>query len=183
MTEVPEDQVRDLERGAEEMEQGLGRLEGDIETAHERAAEQRERANPEAAAGDWQDESTAAHQGDDASEASRSLGEEDGEGGGVTAVADAPVHEAPEVTPGDERDSGEGEGDGDSGDERDSGDDGPSGSVSMDDVPVHEAEQVDPGGGEQRESGDSGGDEQRESGDSRRDDGESGRDPGAGDVP
>ena len=130
MTEVPEDQVRDLERGAEEMEEGLGRLEGDLETAHERADEQRERANPEAAAGDWQDESTAAHQGDDATEASRSPGEE--EGGGATAVADAPVHEATEVTPGGE----------DAGDD----DDAPSGSVPMGDVPVHEAEQVDPEG-------------------------------------
>ena len=101
MTEVPEDQVRDLERGAEQMEKELGRLEDDIETAHERADEQRERANPEAAAGDWQQESTAAHQGDDASEASRSPGDEDGEaeGGGSTAIADAPVHEAERVEP------------------------------------------------------------------------------------
>ena len=128
MTEVPEDQVRDLERGADEMEKELGRLEGDIETAHERADQQRERANPEAAAGDWQDESTAAHQGDDATDTSRSPGDEDGEGGGGTAVADAPVHEATEVSPGAEGSHEE------------------SGSVSMDDVPVHEAEQVEPEG-------------------------------------
>ena len=141
MTEVPEDRVRDLERSADEMEEGLEKLESHIETAHERADEQRERANPEAAAGDWQDESTAAHQGDDASEASRAPGEEGGDEGGGTAVADAPVHEATEVTPGEEQDAGD---DGPGGSAP--GDDGPGGSVSMDDVPVHEAEQVDPDG-------------------------------------
>ena len=101
MTEVPEDQVRDLEKGAEEMEKGLGGLEDDIGTARERADEQRERANPEAAAGDWQDESTAAHQGDDATDASRSPGEEDsGEAGGHSvSMDDVPVHEAEQVEP------------------------------------------------------------------------------------
>ena len=103
MTEVPEDRLRDLERGAEEREEGLGNLEGDIETAQERAAEHRERASPEAAAGDWQEESTAAHQGDDATEASRSPGSEDGDGDdgarGGGAIADAPVYEAEQVEP------------------------------------------------------------------------------------
>ncbi len=103
MTEVPEDQVRDLERGAEEMEEGLDRLEGDIETAQQRATEQRERANPEGAAGDWQDESTAAHQGDDASEGSRSPGDDDDRGGdqpaGSVSMDDVPVHDAERVEP------------------------------------------------------------------------------------
>ena len=110
MTEVPEDRVHDLEQGAAEMEEGLGQLESDIETAQERAAEQRERANPEAAAGDWQEESTGAHQGDDATEASRSPGDEDGgdEGGG-TGVAEAPVYEAEQVEPaGSDREDDEG---------------------------------------------------------------------------
>ena len=112
MTEVPEDQVRDLERGADEMEQGLGRLEDDIETAHDRAAEQRQRANPEAAAGDWQDESTAAHQGDDAAEGSRSPGREEGEASGddepsgSASLGDVPVHEAEQVEPRDRSDDG-----------------------------------------------------------------------------
>jgi hypothetical protein len=141
MTEVPEDQVRDLERGADEMEKELGRLEGDLSTAHDKAAEQRERANPEAAAGDWQEESTAAHQGDDATEASRSPGDEDG---GGTAVADAPVHEATEVTPGEA--SGEG-------DERD----------AVADAPVHEAEEVEPSGSAGDEGGDGEDDASRDS--------------------
>ena len=144
MTEGPEDQVHDLEREAEEMEEGLDKLEGDIETAQERAAEQRERANPEAAAGDWQEESTAAHQGDDATEASRSPGDDDDDGGedGGTAVADAPVYEAERVEPG----GGEGD-DEDAG----SGEDDARGSASLDDVPVHEAERVEPeGSGDER---------------------------------
>jgi hypothetical protein len=133
MTEVPEDRARDLERGAEEMEEGLGRLEGDIETAQERAAEQRERANPEAAAGDWQEESTAAHQGDDATEASRSPGDE---GGGDTAVAEAPVHEATQLEPRAEGSEAE--------DDESRRDEGPRGGVSIEDAPVHEAERVEP---------------------------------------
>ena len=138
MTEVPEDQVRDLERSADEMEEGLERLESHIGTAHERAAEQRERANPEAAAGDWQEESTAAHQGDDATDASRSPGDEGDGGGGGGAIAEAPVHEAEQVEPG-RSDSGSG---GDS--DEDDSDAERGGSVSMGDVPVHDAEQVDP---------------------------------------
>lgn len=128
MTEVPEDQVRDLERGAEEMEEGLGRLEGHIETAQERAAEQRERADPEAVAGDWEDESAGAQQGDDARDA------EDREGPSGS-TADAPVHEATEVTPGEE-----------GGSEEESEDDSA-------DPPVHEAERVEAEGSGAEESG------------------------------
>jgi hypothetical protein len=144
MTEAPEDQVRDLERGADEMEEGLGKLEGSLETAHERAAEQRERANPEAAAGDWQEESTAAHQGDDATEASRSPGDEDGGDGGGTAVADAPVHEAEQVGS-----EGSAEGGADApvheAEQVDARGDAEGGGEGAD-APVHEAEQVEPEG-------------------------------------
>ena len=98
MTEVPEDRVRDLERGADEMEEGLGRLEADLETAHERADEQRERADPDAVAGDWEDESAGAQQGDDAQDAAGRGRDEatadDRSGDGGTAIADAPVHDA-----------------------------------------------------------------------------------------
>ena len=168
MTEVPEDHARDLERGAKEMENELDRLGDNLETAKDRATEQRERANPDAAAGDWQEESTAAHQGDDATEASRSPGDEGGEGGG-TAVADAPVHEAAEVPPGAEGSEEEGSGD----------------------APVHEAEQVDPSGaGEEEGSGDAPVHEAEQVDPSgavgEEDDGEeraSGDDPAAGDVP
>lgn len=69
MTEVPEDQVRGLEREAGAMEEGLERLQDDIDTAHEKAEEQRERAQPEDVAGDWQDESAGAQQGDDPQDA------------------------------------------------------------------------------------------------------------------
>ncbi len=69
MTEVPEDQVRGLERDADEMEEQLEGLQEDIETAHEKADEQRERAQPDAVAGDWEDESAGAQQGDDPEDA------------------------------------------------------------------------------------------------------------------
>ena len=124
MTEVPEDQTRGLEKGAKEMEEGLERLGSDIETAHERADEQRERANPEAAAGDWEDESAGAYQGADAVEAGDTDTRTDDDPG--AAVADAPVHDATEVQPGaEEADEGGGAGA---------------------DAPVHEAEQVEPEG-------------------------------------
>ena len=99
MTEVPEDQARDLDRGAKEMEQELERLEGDIETAQDKAAEQRERANPKAVAGDFEDASAGAHEGEDPQGAAEAEGpgQPTGEGG---AAADAPVHEAEQVDPG-----------------------------------------------------------------------------------
>src|SRR5829696_5067034 len=100
MTEVPEERVHDLERGAEEMEEGLGKLQGSIDTAHERADEQRERAQPEEVAGDWEDESSGAQQGDDAEDAEgRGRGDGEESVGRDTAVADAPVHEAEQVEP------------------------------------------------------------------------------------
>ena len=159
MTEVPEDQVRDLERGADEMEEGLDKLQHGIDTAQERAAEARERANPDAVAGDWEDEATGAQQGDDAVDAEDRDGaradaehNRDDDAGGGSAIADAPVHEAEKVEPGGasgegpsgssgEDSSGSAEGSSEGGD-----DDGPSGSVRLDDVPVHEAEQVEPEG-------------------------------------
>ncbi len=88
------------------MEEGLQELQADIDTAHQRADEQRERANPEAAAGDWQDESAGAHQGDDARDAEggeASSGDDGGEGGdgpsGSVSMDDVPVHEAEQVDP------------------------------------------------------------------------------------
>ena len=104
MTEVPEDQIRGLERQAGRMEEGLEKLGDHIETAQEKADEQRERANPEAVAGDWQDESAGAQQGDDAKDAEGAEGpghtDEQGGRGGASAVADAPVHDAEQVDPG-----------------------------------------------------------------------------------
>jgi hypothetical protein len=97
VTEVPEDRVRDLERGGDEMEEQLSKLESDIETAQERADEQRERVEPsglspedagtEEIAGDWQGESSGAQQGDDPKDA---VGE-DAEG--------PPVQEAERLDP------------------------------------------------------------------------------------
>jgi hypothetical protein len=69
MTEVPEDQVRGLEREGDAMEKGLERLEGHIDTAQQKAEHAREQATPDAVAGDWQDESAGAQQGDDAQDA------------------------------------------------------------------------------------------------------------------
>ncbi|HEV2061513.1 MAG TPA: hypothetical protein VGR12_01565, partial [Solirubrobacteraceae bacterium] len=74
MTEVPEDQTRDLERGAEEMEHQLDRLEGQIETAQDRATEQRERTTPKAVAGDFEDASAGAHEGEDPAGAADAAG-------------------------------------------------------------------------------------------------------------
>ncbi len=95
------------------MEEGLQELQADIDTAHQRADEQRERANPEAAAGDWQDESAGAHQGDDARDAEggeASSGDDDAPGRdeadrgddgprGSVSMDDVPVHEAEQVGP------------------------------------------------------------------------------------
>ncbi len=114
MTEVPEDQVRGLEREADEMEEGLERLQGGIDSAHEKADQQAERARPEGVAGDWQDESAGAQQGDDPQDAERAEGPGgepsggDGErGGSGGSIADAPVHEARQVDPGDAGDEGD----------------------------------------------------------------------------
>jgi hypothetical protein len=103
MSEVPEDQIRGLEREADEMQEGLENLGEDLQTAHEKADQQRERANPEAVAGDWQDESAGAQQGDDARDAEGAEGpggESPGGEGGGGSIADAPVHEARKVEPG-----------------------------------------------------------------------------------
>jgi hypothetical protein len=57
------------ERTADDMEARLDRLGDHIDDAKVRAAEQDEVAHPDGIAGDWQDESSGAHQGDDAPEA------------------------------------------------------------------------------------------------------------------
>ena len=104
------------------MEEGLERLEEDIGTAKDRHAEQRARANPEAAAGDWDDESAGAQQGDDAVDAEGAEGPGEGGEGGQGAIAEAPVHEAERVEPGGSAEGG-----------------------AVADAPVHEAERVEPG--------------------------------------
>jgi hypothetical protein len=96
MTEVPEDQIRGLERQGDAMEEGLERLQGDIDTAHQKAEHAQDQATPDAVAGDWQDESAGAQQGDDARDAEG----REGPGGEGGAVADVPVHEAERVDPG-----------------------------------------------------------------------------------
>ena len=57
------------ERTADDMEARLDELGDHIDTAKARAAEQDEVAHPAGIAGDWEDESSGAHQGDDAEEA------------------------------------------------------------------------------------------------------------------
>ena len=65
------DPVRAGEQTGDDMEARLDQLGDHIDTAKARAAEQDEIAHPDTIAGDWEDESSGAHQGDDAEEAFR----------------------------------------------------------------------------------------------------------------
>ena len=68
----PEDQVEEAlaepERTGDELEGRLGDLQEDIDEAKAQASTRREDAEPDLIAGDWEDESSGAHQGDDPSE-------------------------------------------------------------------------------------------------------------------
>ncbi len=63
------DPARAGERTADDMEARLDQLGDHIDDAKARAAEQDAVAHPDGIAGNWQDESAGAHQGDDAPEA------------------------------------------------------------------------------------------------------------------
>ena len=114
MTEVPEDQVRGLEREGDAMEEGLERLQADIDTAHEKAEHARDRATPDAVAGDWEDESAGAQQGDDPQDAAGAEGpgvkDERGERGETGAEGTGEGREEDEVREPAEDDRDEGDG-------------------------------------------------------------------------
>jgi uncharacterized protein involved in exopolysaccharide biosynthesis len=84
MTPEREDEVeetaRGMARGAEELEERLGHLGDQIEDAKTKAADRREDAGIEDAAGDWEEESSGAQQGDDAQDFDDPEAEEPEEG-------------------------------------------------------------------------------------------------------